>query len=80
VACIKKGWLGLRNLRVFLKNLTTRREDKIDKNNLKYFLINFGIALSDSEIAYIYEKHDDKRRCEISFNDFLDTLRVIVSN
>jgi Ca2+-binding EF-hand superfamily protein len=76
IACISKGWLGLRNLRIFLKNLTKKRDDVIDKNNLKFFLINFGIVLTDKEISYIFDKHDTDKRNSINFNTFLDTLRV----
>ena len=73
---MSKGWLGLRKLRIFLKNLTKKRDDVIDKNNIKFFFINFGISLSDLEVAYIFNKYDKTKRNSINFNEFLDSIRV----
>jgi Ca2+-binding EF-hand superfamily protein len=57
--------------------LTNKRDDVIDKNNLKYFLINFGVKVDDKEVAYIFNKYDTDRRNSINFNIFIDSLRVL---
>lgn len=76
-ACLKRGSLGLRHLKIFLLNLSKRLYDRIDKSNFKYFLINYGIALNDKEIDFIYQRFDTKRNSEINFNEFLDSIRYV---
>ena len=75
--CRKSGWIGMRKLRIFLRNLTKRKSDKINKTNFKYFLADFGILLNDSEISYIYQIFDENRKDEINFMTFFDNLIVL---
>ena len=72
--CVAKGWLGLRKLRVFLRNVTKKSSDVIDKNNFKFFFINFGIVFNEKQVEFIYSKFDVKRKNEINFNEFLDSF------
>ena len=69
---MSKGWMGYRKLRIFLKNLSKRTSDVIDKSNFKYFFINFGINFSEKEIDFIFNKFDTKRNNHINFNELLD--------
>jgi len=72
--CRKNGWTGMRKLRIFLRNLSKRKLNKINKANLKYFLSDFGIILTDNDLAYIYQIHDLNRKDEVNFMDFFDSL------
>lgn len=74
---MRKGWVGLRKLRKYLKGLN-RKSDKnnfISRVDFKYYTANFGIVLSDAEIDFIFKKFDHKSKSEINFNEFLDTLQ-----
>jgi len=64
----------MRKLRIFLRNLSKRKLNKINKANLKYFLADFGIILTDIDLAYIYQIHDLNRKDEVDFMDFFDSL------
>jgi hypothetical protein len=70
--CLKKGWMGLRKLKIFLRNLNKRKSNLIDKSNFKYFFINFGIIFSEKEVDFIYNKFDTKRNNHIDFMEFLN--------
>ena len=70
--CFKKGSMGLRKLRIFLRNLHKRKSDFIDKSNFKYFFINFGITFTEKEVEFIYNKFDIKKNNHINFNEFLN--------
>jgi len=72
--CRKNGWTGMRKLRIFLRNLTKKKSDKISRGNLKYFLAEFGIVLSDEKIANIYKLFDVDCKDEINFMDFFDSF------
>jgi len=76
-ACMRKGWVGLRKLRKYLKGLN-RKSNKnsfTSRVDFKYYTANFGIILSDPEIDFIFKKFDHKNKSEINFNEFLDTLQ-----
>lgn len=74
--CKKNGWIGLRKLRTFFRNLKGRKSDKIKRVDLKYYLIQFGIFLSDSEISYIYQVFDENKKDEINYMTLFDNLIV----
>jgi Ca2+-binding EF-hand superfamily protein len=75
--CRKNGWIGLRKLRTFFRNLKGRKSDKIKRVDLKYYLIEFGIFLSDTEISYIYQVFDENRKDEINYMTLFDNLIVL---
>jgi hypothetical protein len=75
---MRKGWVGLRMLRKYLKGLN-RKSDKnqfISRVDFKYYTANFGIILSDAEMNFIFKKFDHKNNSEINFIEFLDTLQI----
>lgn len=69
--CLKKGWMGLRKLKIFLRNVNKKKSNLIDKSNFKYFFINFGIVFTEKEVDFIYNKFDTKRNNHIDFMEFL---------
>jgi hypothetical protein len=75
-ACVKKGFVGLRKCRLFLKNLFKRKSEMIDKASMKYFLTNFGVFLIDKEVDFIYMVFDHQRKNEVNFNELLDSFQV----
>jgi hypothetical protein len=79
-ACKSKGWLGLRNLRIFLYGCVKRCTEFIDKSNFKYFFTNFGIVFLEKEVEFIFAKFDHKRNNSINFNEFLDTFTICCDN
>lgn len=76
---MKKGWLGLRKLKVFLRNLNKRKSNFINKADFKYFFTNFGIFLTNKEVDVIYEVFDNERKNEINFIEFLNNIRQFVN-
>ena len=49
--CAKKGWIGLRNLKTYLRSISPHDCDIIDKNQFKYYLDQQGIRLDFSEVT-----------------------------
>jgi len=74
IACRKNGWIGMRKLRTFLRNLSKKKSDMINKVNFKYYLTEFGVVVSDAELASIFKIFDIKCKDEINFMHFLDSL------
>ena len=75
--CRKLGWLGLRKLRIFSRNLSGRKSHLMKRADFKYYLAEFGILLIDSEVAFIYQLFDDNRKDEINFMVLYDSLIVL---
>lgn len=71
-----ESWINLRKLRKYLKNLNRKssKSEFIDSSYFKYFFVNFGIYLNDSEIKFIFEKFDKNRNNHINYNEFLDSM------
>ena len=76
-----ESWITLRKLRKYLKNLNRKssKSDLIDSSNFKYFLVNFGIKLNDSDLKFIFEKFDKSRNNHINYNEFLDSIKYFDS-
>lgn len=74
---MKRGWVGVRKLRIFLKNLTKGKNNGIEKVNFKYFFANYGIVFDDKEIDYIFNTFENQKKDEINFNEFLDNFTLI---
>ena len=71
----KKGWTGLRQIKIYLRNLYKRKCDCIDKTEFKYNIRQWGIdTLTDSDINMIYDKFDKNKNNKINFIEFFDSL------
>ena len=75
--CAKKGWIGLRSLKTFLRNISPHDCDVIDKNMFKYYLDKQGIRLDFNEVNEIYKVFDKNNNGHINFVEFFNTIRTI---
>ena len=75
--CCKKGWIGLRSLKAYLRSISPHDCDIIDKNSFKYYLDKQGIRLDFNEVNEICEKFDLNKNDHINFVDFLNKIRYI---
>ena len=75
--CSKKGWIGLRKLKCYLRSISPHRCDIIDKNAFKYYLDNQGIRLDNDEIDEICEIFDINRNDHINYIEFLNSIRYV---
>ena len=75
--CGKKGWIGLRSLKAYLRSVSPHDCDIIDKNSFKYYLDKQGIRLDFNEVNEICEKFDLNKNDHINFVDFLNKIRYI---
>ena len=75
--CGKKGWIGLRSLKAYLRSISPHDCDIIDKNSFKYYLDKQGIRLDFNEVNEICEKFDLNKTDHINFVDFLNKIRYI---
>ena len=75
--CAKKGWIGLRSLKTYLRSISPHDCDIIDKNSFKYFLDQQGIRLDFNEVSEICAKFDKNKNDHINFVEFLNAIRYI---
>ena len=75
--CGKKGWIGLRSLKAYLRSISPHDCDIIDKNSFKYYLDKQGIRLDFNEVNEICEKFDLNKNDHINFVEFLNKIRYI---
>lgn len=75
--CVKKGWIGLRNLKVFLHESTKDHSDIIDKNSFKYLLKRKGILLEDVDIESICDAYDPEHTDYFNFVQLFNALRTV---
>ena len=75
--CGKKGWIGLRSLKAYLRSISPHDCNIIDKNSFKYYLEKQGIRLDFNEVNEICEKFDLNKNDHINFVDFLNKIRYI---
>ena len=74
---LKKGWLGLRILKIFLKENNKVYSDIIDKNTFYLLIKRQGILLEDVDLESICDAYDlDKTDC-FNFINFLNALRNV---
>ena len=71
--CIKKGWMGIRNFKNFLKDLSLKKDNFIHKDDLKFYFLNYGILLMDKEVEYIYFRFQNSKN-EIDYNSVFNSL------
>ena len=75
--CAKKGWIGLRALKCYLRRISPHDCDVIDKNMFKYYLDKQGIRLDLNEVNEIYNIYDKNKNGHINFIEFFNTIRTI---
>lgn len=75
--CIKKGWLGLRLLKIFLKENNKVYSEVIDKNTFYLLIKRQGILLEDEDIDSICDAYDVDKTDYFNFVQFLNALRNV---
>ena len=74
---IKKGWLGLRILKNFLKENNKVYSDIIDKNTFYLLIKRQGILLEDVDLESICDAYDVEKNDYFNFINFLNALRNV---
>ena len=75
--CAKKGWIGLRSLKCYLRSISPHQCDIIDKNSFKYYLDQQGIILDDEEVNEICEIFDKNKNDHLNYIEFLNSIRYV---
>jgi len=75
--CAKKGWIGLRALKCYLRSISPHRCDIIDKNSFKYYLDKMDIRLDNDEVNEICEIFDKNRNDHLNYIEFLNSIRYV---
>ena len=75
--CGKKGWIGLRSLKAYLRSISPHECDIIDKNSFKFYLDQQGIRLDFSEVSEICAIFDKNKNDHINFIEFLNSIRYV---
>lgn len=75
--CAKKGWIGLRALKCYLRGISPHRCDIIDKNSFKYYLDKMDIRLDNDEVNEICEIFDKNRNDHLNYIEFLNSIRYV---
>ena len=74
---LKKGWLGLRILKIFLKENNKVYSDIIDKNTFYLLIKRQGILLEDVDLESICDAYDLDKTDYFNFINFLNALRNV---
>ena len=74
---IKKGWLGLRILKNFLKENNKVYSDIIDKNTFYLLIKKQGILLEEVDLESICDAYDPEKTDYFNFINFLNALRNV---
>ena len=75
--CIKKGWVGLRLLKNFLKENNKVFSEIIDKNTFYLLMKKQGILLEDEDLESICDAYDVNKTDYFDFIQLLNTLRNV---
>ena len=75
--CIKKGWVGLRLLKNFLKENNKVCSEIIDKNTLYLLMKKQGILLEDEDLESICGAYDVNKTDYFDFIQLLNALRNV---
>ena len=75
--CAIRGWIGLRQLKCYLRNTSGHRSDIMNKNDFKYFLANQAILLNDNDIDSIFAVYDVSKRDFINYIQFLNSINQV---
>lgn len=72
--CSTRGWIGLRALKCYLRNLSAHKSEIIDKNAFKYHFAKQAILLNDLDVDSIYAVHDLSKSDYINYIKFLNSI------
>jgi hypothetical protein len=75
--CSIRGWIGLRALKCYLRNLSAHKSEIIDKNSFKYYFTKQAILLNDNDVDTIYAVHDTSKNDFINYIDFLNSINRV---
>ena len=75
--CIKKGWVGLRLLKNFLKENNKVCSEIIDKNTFYLLMKKQGILLEDEDLESICDAYDVNKTDYFDFVQLLNALRNV---
>ena len=75
--CSLRGWIGLRELKCYLRNLSGHRSDFINKNDFKYFFAKQAILLNDNDVDSIFEVYDVSKNNYINYIAFLNSINFV---
>ena len=75
--CIKKGWVGLRLLKNFLKENNKVCSEIIDKNTFYLLMKKQGILLEDEDLESICDTYDVNKTDYFDFIQLLNALRNV---
>ena len=75
--CIKKGWVGLRLLKNFLKENNKVCSEIIDKNTFYLLMKKQGILLEDEDLESICNAYDVNKTDYFDFIQLLNALRNV---
>jgi len=72
--CAIRGWIGLRCLKCYLRNLSAHKSEIINKNAFKYYLAKQAILLNDKDVDNIFIVHDKSKSDYINYIKFLNSI------
>lgn len=72
----KRGWCGLRLLKVYLRGLSGHKTELIDRNGFKYHLAQKNILLNDEDMSGIFSDFDRRKSDQLNFIEFLNSIRT----
>jgi hypothetical protein len=75
--CIKKGWVGLRLLKNFLKENNKVCSEIIDKNTFYLLMKKQGILLEDEDLESICDAYDVNKTDYFDFIQLLNAIRNV---
>ena len=75
--CALRGWIGLRHLKTYLRNLSAHKSDKINRNDFKYFLAKQAILLNDKDVDTIFAVYDESKNDFIDYINFLNSINQV---
>jgi Ca2+-binding EF-hand superfamily protein len=75
--CAIRGWIGLRELKCYLRNISGHKSDIINKNDFKYFLAKKAILLNDDDVNSIFAVYDVSKNDYINYIQFLNSINSI---
>ena len=75
--CSIRGWIGLRSLKCYLRNLSAHKSEIINKNDFKYYLAKQAILLNDDDVDTIFAVHDKSKSDYINYIQFLNSINRV---
>ena len=72
--CSLRGWVGLRELKCYLRNISAHKSEIMNRNDFKYFLAKQAILLNDEDINAIFDIYDVSKNDYINYIQFLDSI------